>query len=247
MNNQQEMKWRRFKNQPLVVWTILGIQVLVFVAMTVVGLQYGFGLSGSESPGILMMFGAAHSQLMIDRSEYWRLITPMFVHIGLMHLVINSVFLYYVGTKLESLLGHVRFLSVYLLAGIAGNLLSFAFGQPMAVSAGASTAVFGLFGIFIAFGRIYKYHPAIQMMSQQMLTLVAVNLVFNFFSPSVDILGHLGGAIAGFLLGLIVSVPALKDSRFSTERDVHQRIRAGLVFVFLLVFCFVYGIRQLLF
>lgn len=243
MNYQQEMKWRRFKNQPLVVWLILGIQVVVFLGMTFVGFRFGLGLEGSKNSGILMLFGAMQNNFIIETGQYWRLITPIFVHVGLMHLVVNSVFLYFAGTQLEALLGHFRFLVVYLLSGLAGNLLSFAFGAPDVPSAGASSAVFGLFGLFVALGRVYRNHPSIQMMSQQMLTLILVNLFFNIFSLTTNIWAHLGGAIGGFLLGLIVTAPILKNTRFEGDKDIHRQIRAGILFVFMLVFCLVYGLR----
>lgn len=238
MNYQQEMQLKRLKNQPWMVWLLLGIQLLIFLGMTLAGLARGYGLDGSQVSSILVQYGAMDKELVIVGHEYWRLISPIFVHIGLMHLIVNSLTLYFIGLQLEGLLGHWRFLLVYLLSGISGNLLSLAFGNPLAVSAGASTSLFGLFGIFVALGRVYRYHPTIQFMAQRMQTLIIMNLIFNLFSTRIDMLGHVGGVIGGFLLGLLISLPSVKGSRYDrVEVDIHQKIRAVLILVFFIGIC----------
>ena len=244
MNYQQQMKLKRINSLPWVVWALLAIQIVVYLGMTIVGLRLGAGLDGSKSTLILQYFGAMQKDLVIQYHQYWRFFTPMFVHIGLMHLIVNSMTLYFLGVQLEGLLGHWRFLLIYLLSGIAGNVLSFSFGNPIVTSAGASTALFGLFGFFVALGRVYHNHPNIQFMAQRMLTLIVMNLIFNVFSSGIDILGHIGGVIGGFLLGFIVSVPSLKNSHYQSDtHDVHRQIRAAILFLFFLIVCLVYGFR----
>ncbi|MBP1043728.1 rhomboid family intramembrane serine protease [Vagococcus sp. BWB3-3] len=247
MNYQTEMKLKRIKNMPLMVWGLLAIQIIVFLSMTLAGMSRGLGFNGSLNGEILVAHGAMLKGFVTHAHEYWRFITPIFVHIGFMHLIVNSLTLYFIGTQLEAMLGHWRFLAVYLLTGVAGNVLSFAFGNANSISAGASTSLFGLFGIFVALGRVYPHHPMIQFMSQRMLTLIVLNLVMNLFSSGIDILGHVGGALGGFLLGFVISIPALKDTHYeSSAHDVHRRIRFGLIFVFFIVFCLLYGFRDVL-
>lgn len=247
MDYQTEVKLKRIKNMPLMVWGLLGIQVLVFLSMTISGMSRGLGIDGSQDASLLISHGAMVKVMVTQLHEYWRFITPIFVHIGFMHLIVNSLTLYFIGTQLEAMLGHWRFLAVYLLTGVAGNVLSFAFGNANSISAGASTSLFGLFGIFVALGRVYPHHPMIQFMSQRMLTLIVLNLVMNLFSSGIDILGHVGGALGGFLLGFVISIPALTGTQYeSSSHDVHRRIRFGLMFVFFIVFCLLYGFRDVL-
>ena len=121
-----------------------------------------------------------------------------------------------------------------------GNALSFAFGNPYALSAGASTSLFGMFAAFIVLGKIYKYHPMIRHMSQNMTLLIILNLIMNLFDSGVDILGHLGGAIGGVLLMIVLGVPR---KSLDGKLNIHQRIAAGLFVIFLLVFCVYYGFK----
>lgn len=233
------------KNQPWIVWGLLVVQVLVFLGMLIRGWQIGVGFDGSYVSGILIEFGALNKELVMVNHDYGRLLTPIFVHIGLMHLLVNSVTLYFLGSQLEALIGHTRFLMIYLLSGLTGNLLSLAMSQPNSISAGASTSLFGLFAFFVAYGRVYRHQPAIRFMAKQMGTLIIVNLIFNLFSSQIDMWGHIGGAIGGFLLGFIVTIPALKGSDFAKEnQDVHRTIRAIMAFLFFTLMCFIYAYRQ---
>ena len=104
----------------------------------------------SRNPYLLILFGAKYNPLILE-GEWWRLITPMFLHIGLIHLVMNSFALYYLGTAVERIYGRYRFLFIYLFAGFAGTLASFLF-SPDSISAGASGGIFGLFGALLFFG-----------------------------------------------------------------------------------------------
>ncbi|MGY3750902.1 rhomboid family intramembrane serine protease [Vagococcus acidifermentans] len=246
MNYQQQMKLKRFLNKPLLTYAFLIIQVAVYLMMEVYGLRFG-QLGGSTSISVLMKFGAMSPLSIVFQHEYWRFVTPIFVHIGLTHLLLNSVSLYFVGRILEDVLGHVRFFLVYMLSGILGNVISFGFGRNFqSVSAGASTAIFGMFVAFIVLGRIYPYNPVLRHMSSTMSMLIILNLVMNLFSSGVDILGHLGGVIGGILMTLIVSVPRVESSGVYIEDgiDIHKRILALIVFLFLIVFSIVLGFSQ---
>ncbi|WP_029276404.1 rhomboid family intramembrane serine protease [Carnobacterium jeotgali] len=191
-----QMKIKRFLRKPVVTYLFLAIQILAFILMTLDG--------GSTNMVTLLKYGAKFNPYIV-LGEWWRLITPMFLHIGFIHLLMNSVILYYLGEQLEGMFGHLRFAGIYLLSGIAGNLASFAFSDSL--SAGASTALFGLFGSTIMLGQTFKHNPAIQQMAKSFGTLIIINIVFGVFSSSIDMAGHLGGLLGGFLIATAISVP----------------------------------------
>ena len=224
---------------PFFTYLFLGIQLIIFLAMEIVGMKLGL-FGGSENSAILYLFGAMSPQAIIENHEYWRFITPIFVHIGLTHIGINSLSLYFVGRILEPIIGHTRFFFLYILSGVMGNLLSFAFGNAYGLSAGASTSLFGMFAAFIILGKIYSYHPMIQRMSQNMKLLIILNLVMNLFDSGVDILGHLGGAVGGILFMIILGVPR---NTLQEKLNVHQRLATTIFTVFLMAFFLMYGLK----
>lgn len=183
-------------SQPRVTYILLGINVLVWLAMTVVG--------GSTNTDVLIRFGAKANALVAD-GQVWRLLTSMFLHVGLMHLLFNSYALFIFGMEVERLYGSTRFLAIYLLAGLWGSLASFAFGPEL--SAGASGAIFGLLGTMLAFFRRHRETFG-DWGRQRLLNLwgVAVfNLVLGFTVPGIDNLAHLGGLLSGVLLGWLLA------------------------------------------
>lgn len=190
------------KNTPYITYGILIICTVLFLLMEIFG--------GSKNPFVLVRFGAKVNTL-IDAGQYWRLITPMFLHIGLSHLLMNGLAIYYLGKKLELIFGHFKYLLIFIFSGIAGNALSYAINDT--ISAGASTAIFGLFTSVIALAKIFPRRPYIQMLSKQYRTLVIVNILFSLFSSGVDLAGHIGGAIGGYLATIIVVDAYSKDSK----------------------------------
>jgi rhomboid protease GluP len=135
--------------------------------------------------------------------ELWRLFTPMFLHLGLIHIGFNMYALAILGPPIEQAYGRWRFLALYLATGVMGNVASFAFGPAVQIGAGASTAVFGLFGVWLVYnyrrrGRNAFYQANLRAI---MITL-ALNFVLNLsLSTFVDWRGHLGGFVAGVALG----------------------------------------------
>lgn len=109
---------------------------------------------GSTNPYVLLYFGAKYNPAILD-GEWWRFFTPMFLHIGFLHLFMNGLSLYYLGTAVESIFGRLRFLIIYLFSGFFGTLASFIFSSHL--SAGASGAIFGLFGALLYFGIEHKH------------------------------------------------------------------------------------------
>lgn len=231
MNYQTQMKIKRLWKQPLVTYILLGITTLVFLGLEISG--------GSTVQQVLVEWGAMSRKEIVENHEYWRLFTPMFLHIGWLHFAVNMVTLYYVGTQVESIYGHWRYLLIYLLSGISGNILSFAFGSQGSISAGASTSLFGLFGAFIILGRHFRNNPAISFMVQRYATFIGINLIFNLFSSSVDIMGHIGGLIGGLLVATVLAVPDRSE-----EFNIHERIISGIFFIFLLGVCLVVGFKK---
>jgi rhomboid protease GluP len=178
--------------QPRATYGLLALIILVFLAMTLAG--------GSESIRVLILFGAKVNSL-IAAGQVWRLLTSMFLHIGLIHLFFNGYALYIFGIQVERLYGSPRFLAIYLLAGLYGSLLSFAFGPEL--SAGASGALFGLLGAMLAFFRRHRETFGTWGRQQllNLLVLAGLNLVLGFTVPGIDILAHLGGLVSGAVLG----------------------------------------------
>ncbi|MFC3503373.1 rhomboid family intramembrane serine protease [Micromonospora krabiensis] len=131
--------------------------------------------------------------------QWYRLITAMFLHYGLLHLLLNMWALWVLGRSLEATLGPLRFLGLYLLAGLGGNVAAYLFSAQNSASAGASTAIFGLFAaIFVIMRRLGRDTSSI-------LPILVINLVLTFTVPSISVAGHLGGLVVGGLMSLVLA------------------------------------------
>ena len=153
--------------------------------------------------------GVLGDQIQFNPSQSWRLFSAIFVHIGLQHFVLNMVTLYFIGRIAEDLFGSKAFLALYLLSGLMGNLFVMIF-SPLAVAAGASTALFGIFGA-IASLRFIARSPYIQYLSQSYTSLILVNILFSFM-PGISLAGHLGGLVGGGILAFVFPVYGERDS-----------------------------------
>ncbi|OTN77036.1 hypothetical protein A5886_002116 [Enterococcus sp. 8G7_MSG3316] len=216
---------RKWRNQPFFTYLFLAIQTIVFIL--------GYLIPTIQISGVMFGPYVAYMQ------EYWRFITPIFLHFGLAHFAINSVILYYMGQQVEAIYGHSRFFCLYILSGIMGNTMSFAFNQAGVQSAGASTSLFGLFGAFLILGLHFRNDYRIQAMVRQFALFVGLNLVFGLFDQSIDMWGHVGGIIGGLLLGNLFALP-----KNYGKYSIHTRIISGILFVFLLVIFVIYGLKK---
>jgi rhomboid protease GluP len=215
--NQQIRQEREIfeRGKPFFTYIFLGVQMFMFLVLELFG--------GSTNTNTLIFFGAKVNEL-IYQGEWWRLITPIFLHIGFLHLLMNSFALYYIGTTVEKMYGSWRFLFIYLFAGIIGSFLSFVFSP--AISAGASGSIFGLFGSLLLLG-IMKPNLFFRTIGPNILIVIAINLALGFTIPNVDNAGHIGGLMGGFIAALIVQLP--KMSRLFL-RLVGVIISIGLVY-----------------
>ncbi|MHC9532515.1 rhomboid family intramembrane serine protease [Dellaglioa sp. BT-FLS60] len=209
------MNLAKYKHTPFMTYFFISISAIVFIAMTIAG--------GSQDTNVLIEFGAKYNPLIMN-GEWWRLFNPIFLHIGFEHIVLNMFTLYFIGIQIEELFGHWRFTGIYLLAGIAGNIASFVF-SPGTISAGASGAIFGLFGAFLMLGDNFRESAYFRQMSQQFLLFIMLNLVFGFMSTSTDNAAHIGGILSGFLIATTLGTAGLaKISRV-------KRIAAFIIFI----------------
>jgi rhomboid protease GluP len=202
-------------------WTfiLLGVNVVVFLAMTVFGALNGLGLNGSQDFRVLLIFGAMQNQL-IAQGEYFRLLTSMFLHIGLIHLAFNSYALFILGQDVERLYGAARFLLIYFLSGLGGSLASFALGAS-GISAGASGAIFGLIGTEIAYFTLHRatFGQRGQAQLRSLLMLAGINLFLGFTIPGINNLAHMGGLVFGALLGWLLAPKYQAPSVFIPTAD----------------------------
>jgi len=147
------------------------------------------GPSGATIPPGLAAAGVTHG-------EWWRLITAAFLHYGPVHLGLNMLSLYFVGSVLEQVVGRWRYLLLYIVAGLAGSAGAL-LASPNSPTAGASGAIFGVLGALLVLER--RGHIST---GGQVLGLIVLNLVFTFAVPGISIGGHLGGLAAGLVLML---------------------------------------------
>lgn len=223
LNNLRNNRYR-LQNSAYMTIGILVLTILLYILTTIDG--------GSQNPFTLVKYGAKVNEL-IYMGDWWRLISPMFLHIGFTHLLFNGIIIYFLGSQLELIIGHWRFLNLYLLSGILGNAASFALTNS--ISAGASTAVFGLFASTIVLGKIYPYHNAIQRLSRNYFVLIILNVVMGFFSPTIDNAGHIGGLLGGYLIMYVLS------SRNAMNNPIKKRIYCVVGYVAALVILIAIG------
>ncbi|ETI66146.1 rhomboid family intramembrane serine protease [Neobacillus vireti] len=162
--------------------------------------------------------------LYIMEGEYWRLITPTFMHSGFAHVLFNSFSLVLFGPALERILGRGRFLVVYLLSGLIANVATLLLEPLSFTHVGSSGAIFGLFGYYIAI-IMFRKHWLSRQNSQIILTLCVISLIMTFLQPNINITAHLFGLLGGFLLGAIpyFNKKDLADSLKSTTNWVSSR------------------------
>jgi rhomboid protease GluP len=235
-----------------VTYFLVGVNCAVFLLMAFSGVS-------TTNPTVLQLlqWGADNGGLVLQYGEWWRLVTATFVHVGVIHLATNMWCLWNLGLLGEPLLGPVGTLAVYLLTGVAGNLLSIALnpglpgGQNSVVGAGASGAVFGLAGVLIVLLKS-KLLPVpeyeLKRLRKSVIYFAALNFVLGFSTmilPSpirIDNMAHLGGFLSGLALGVPL-VPRIGSAREDFTR--RQWIAfGGMVFLLTLLAYGIYSFHR---
>ena len=173
----------------------------IAVANIIVFLLLSFG--GRMEDGMYMLeHGAMYVPFVVEYKEYYRVFTCMFLHFGFSHLMNNMLTLVVIGWNVEMFVGKIRFLVIYFLSGLGGNLLSMAvdiWKQDYSVSAGASGAIFGLTGAMLCLA-ILNHGRAGNITKQGMIVMIFISLYTGFTSGGVDNFAHIGGLLTGCLV-----------------------------------------------
>lgn len=220
------------KNKHHIVTLCLIVINLVIFGIEVINSGFRFSIPSS----VLVNMGAMYVPAIQSVTDLWRFITPMFLHIDLMHIAFNMVALYSVGGALERVLGKGNFLLLYFIGGITGNVVSYIadvyITGTVTVSAGASTSVFGLFIAMALLAVLFKGNRKYFLqLSKGMIAIIAINVAYSFV-PGVSLSGHLGGALGGLIAMFILPSKNLRVPNV-------VRVLVAIVWIAALVYLFI--------
>ncbi len=209
---ESAMSDNRYSGLPVVNLTIIAINFMYFGYLEMIG--------DTENTMFMIAHGALYLPA-VQQGEYWRLLTAVFMHFGIGHIINNMLVLYVLGDNLERALGSIRYLVLYLVCGIGANCVSLWYDQTAAlqqtaisVSAGASGAVFGvvgglLYAVSINRGRLED------LSARQLAVMILFSLYFGFTSTGVNNAAHIAGLVIGVIMGLILYRKPRKNNRFN--------------------------------
>ena len=178
------------------------ISLICILMYVIVGI-YGNNFFNFDA-NVLAKFGA-NNILLIKNGEIYRLLTCAFLHVGLIHLVVNMYSLRVIGPSVEGLIGKGKFVFIYLISAISASLMSLVFVDSNIVSVGASGAIFGLMGALLYFGYHYRLYLN-DAIKTQIIPVILFNLIMGFMMPGIDNGAHIGGLIGGYLATMAIGI-----------------------------------------
>jgi len=180
----------------LIVINILGYLLSAFLSKSLIDMDIE----------VLVNMGALYGPITVLDGEWWRLLSAMFLHGGMTHLLMNMFSLYLIGRGVEQYFNTTSYLSIYLFSGLLGGLASL-YIHPASVGVGASGAIFGIFGAMAGFFLAHrdKIEAHTKAFMKEFAIIIGINLVLGFSIPSVDVSAHVGGLVVGFIGGYVVS------------------------------------------
>ena len=208
---------------------LIGINILVFTAMIISGVHFLLPDDGQS----LLEWGANFRPLTLA-GQWWRLFTAMFLHIGIFHLLLNMYALLYIGVLLEPYLGKTRFLTAYLISGLTASVTS-VWWNDLTISAGASGAIFGMYGVFLALLTTSLLDKSVQKaLLASIVVFVGYNLLDGLKPDSgIDNSAHIGGLVSGLVIGYAF-IPSLKKH----DNSALKLLTIGILSIILLVSSF---------
>lgn len=194
---QTNIAWQQFYNQirkkPFISFALVIINIVVYVLCAITG-------------DLLYNKGGVGIRVILETGEIYRIITSMFLHADLNHIFGNMILLIALGDTLEKTIGHVKFLVIYFLSGIGGNICSMMLeivSQEYTYSIGASGAIYGMLGVLLG-AVILKKSTGFHIEPIRVILVIGYSLYMGFKSPEVNNAAHIGGLICGFVLYYIV-------------------------------------------
>ncbi len=206
INEKTEKENRQYEKtfSPKKVYITQVIALLCAIGFIITTLVGGLSSLYDVDTIVLARLGANNIQF-LRHYEVWRLVSYMFLHGSLLHLLINMYSLYIIGTQIENYYGKVKYLIIYLVSGICGGLLSAIGIGENVVSVGASGAIFGLLGALAYFGYHYRLYLG-DVLKNQIIPVIAINLLIGVLVQGVDNFCHVGGLISGIFLAMALGV-----------------------------------------
>lgn len=192
------MGYRDSKKTAYINILLIAINVLYFIFLEMTG--------SSENSLFMIQHGAMYEPLVTENGEDYRLLTSIFMHFGINHIVNNMLMLFILGDNMERALGHIKYLFFYLICGVGANIASMTvnvMNKELVVSAGASGAIFGVIG-----GLLYAVavnHGRLEDLStRQLVVVILCSLYFGFTSGGVDNVAHIAGLLIGIVMAMLL-------------------------------------------
>ena len=206
---------------PMITYILIAINVILFI----IPLLFG------EYNSLINNFCVDAS--LIRSGQYYRILTGIFLHGSILHLLFNCYALFVIGSQVENFMGKFKYLIIYLFSGICGSIFSMIFSSYPSI--GASGAIFGLMGALVYFGYHYRVYLG-NVVKSQIIPLILLNLCIGFLSSGIDNFAHIGGLIGGSLISIAVGV---KDKSSTFER-INGFIISAIFLIFIIYMAFVY-------
>lgn len=194
---------------PPVTVVLIAVNVIVFLLETLAG--------GSLNNYVALAFGAQYTPLVLE-GQWWRLFTAMFVHFGIQHLGSNMISLWFIGASAERILGKWQMLVLYLISGLAGNILTLITelgSGTYSLAAGASGAIFGLVGVYVAIALIPELRRFVSV--RNIAIMLVVNIAYGVSNRSINLTAHIGGLICGTIMAYLMLRKRIMRRRSNTR------------------------------
>jgi len=198
-----EVNKARFKTMPIVTYGYVAILIAFFAYLW-------FRQQDLPPTFVAIHYGSTYNPLIVA-GEYWRLVASSFMHLDLMHMLFNTMFIFRFGVMIENIFGKWRMLTIIFVSAVMSGLFGFALSTSF--SLGASGVAYGFIGasVFLGFELRKTFMPILK---QVIIPMLIISTVFSLFMPNIDHFGHLGGFVGGFLVAAIIGVPTVKPFFF---------------------------------